>query len=62
MRAKKALSLLQFMAAGGIVGAAIMGGFFNGADTYLGRIDLNSIGAVAGALLSAVYVKVSHFI
>jgi len=50
------------MAAGGIIGAAIMGGFFNGAEVYLGKVDLNSIGAIAGAVLGAVYVKVSHFL
>lgn len=62
MKARKTLTLLQIMAAGGIVGAAIMGSFFNGADVYLGKLDLNSIGAMAGAILSAVYVKMSHFL
>lgn len=62
MKARKALTLLQIMAAGGIVGAAIMGGFFNGAEVYLGKFDLNSLGAVAGAFLSMVYVKISHFL
>lgn len=62
MKARKTLALLQFMAAGGIVGAAVMGGFFNGAEVYLGKLDLNSIGAVVGAVISALYVKVSHFV
>lgn len=61
MNARKALTVMQIMAAGGIIGAAIMGGFFNGADIYLGKLDLNSVGAIAGGLMGVVAVKVVHF-
>ena len=62
MKARRTLTMLQVVAAGGIVGAAVMGGFFNGAEVHFGKLDLNSIGAMAGAIVSAIYVKVSHFL
>lgn len=61
MKTRKALTILQMMAAGGIIGAAIMGGFFNGAEVQLGKLDLNSVGAIAGGALSLIAAKVIHF-
>ncbi len=60
MTTRRFLTFLQIAAAGGIVGAALMGGFFNGAEIMLGRLDLNSIGAIVGASLSAIAVAVCH--
>ncbi|MDR9749794.1 hypothetical protein, partial [Paenibacillus taichungensis] len=60
MTTRRLLTLLQLAAAGGIVGAAIMGGFFNGADVMLGKLDLNSVGAIVGASVSAIVATFSH--
>jgi len=63
MNARKTITALQVMAAGGIIGAAIAGLFFSGSEVQVWKLDLNHIGAIAGSLLSLIpAIKFGHFI
>lgn len=62
MKTVKALEFARLLVAGGIIGTAIAGTFFNGANVQFGTIDLNVVGALVGAAFSAVFVKAIHLV
>lgn len=61
MKTRKALTMLQIMAAGGIIGTAVVGVLFNGTDIAVGTLDLNTVGAIVGGVMSIFAAKAVHF-
>lgn len=61
MKTRKALTMLQIMAAGGIIGTAIVGIVFNGTDISVGTMDLPTLGAIVGSITSIFAAKAVHF-
>ncbi|OZI21745.1 hypothetical protein CAL18_12540 [Bordetella genomosp. 7] len=62
MKPVKKLEYARWVVAGAIFGAALAGSFLGSLDISLAGLDMNSVGAIVGAAVTALMVKAVHLV